>query len=124
MVKTKQKLKNPISINENRSHRIFFRCSLAEKNCIKEKSKKCNLPTSEYVRLRALDFKPKSLEQMQERTSLKNQSADLGRLGGLLKWLLTDPAKTTDKTIQKINNLLSQIEESQRLLQQIALRLV
>ena len=40
-------------------------------------------------------------------------SGDLGRLGGLLKWWLTDDARTANFTPETIRVVLSKIDESQ-----------
>jgi len=124
-----QKLKNKSDkkadeLGEIKKTAIIFRCTLAEKEQIKANAKECNLQVGYFVRQLALGFKPQSLNLVQERITLRNHAADLGRLGGLLKLLLTD--KTTSKAIgiKKINHLLQRILESQKLLNKAAYEVI
>gem|GEM_PF-3042060 len=113
-----------LEVQELRQSTIKFRCTKSEKEQIKQKAQICNLVVSHYVRQCALGYKPKSIAITRERLELSNYAADLGRLGGLLKLLLTD--KTTSKAIgiKKINHLLQRILESQKLLNKAAYEVV
>jgi len=109
---------NPQKIKRNQI--VLFRCNLEEKAQIKANAQKCNLPTSRYVCNLALGYKPQSLEKLQERTRLHNQAADLGRLGGLLKMLLTNNNCAGAVGIRKIQILLRKIKQNQAKLKELA----
>jgi len=107
---------------ENRDQRIVCRCSIEEKTQIKANAQRCNLSISRYVCNLALGYKPQSLEKIKERARLHNQVADLGRLGGLLKLLLTDKTKSYAVGIKQIQIVLHKIKQNQARLKQMALR--
>lgn len=86
-----------------------------EKLLLEEKAKQCSLSVSNYIRDVSLGYQPKSTSDAKAVLELVRINADLGRLGGLLKLLLTDEGKHLDAKAHRpqINELLHQIGELQ-----------
>ena len=92
----------------------------AEQVVIKAKASHCGLPVSSYLRTLGLDHTPKTTLDADAVIALAKVNGDLGRLGGLLKMLLTNDERLKvlgkEQTIPKINELLDQIHGAQMLL--------
>lgn len=93
-----------------------------EKDQIKKLARYCGLSVSTYARKVSMGYRPKSHVDLEQMKTLFQLHADLGRVGGLLKWLLTDDIKlrrveekglmpTVEDTIQDIYTLQDQIKK-------------
>ena len=94
------------------------RVSDEEKARIENNAESCSMTVSAFMRNLALGYEPKSTLDCKDVLALAKISGDQGRLGGLLKMLLTNDEKVTEANISVINNLLGQIELTQELLLQ------
>jgi hypothetical protein len=90
----------------------------AEAVAIKGNAGNCGMSVSSYLRNLGLNHKPKSILDADAVIALAKVNGDLGRLGGLLKMLLTNDErlKSLGKDTPKIDDLLEQIQASQVLL--------
>ncbi len=90
----------------------------AEAIAIKANAANCSLSVSAYLRNLGMHHHPKTTLDADAVIALAKVNGDLGRLGGLLKMLLTNDErlKSLGKDIPKINDLLDQIHVSQALL--------
>jgi hypothetical protein len=84
---------------------------------IKCNASNCGLPVAAYLRALGLQYKPKSILDYKAVTELAKVNGDLGRLGGLLKMLLTNNERLgKEYAIPKIHELLDEIQTTQALL--------
>jgi hypothetical protein len=92
----------------------------AEASAIKSNAKDCSLPVAAYLRNLGLNYKPKTILDANSVLELVKVNGDLGRLGGLLKMLLTNEEKVKalgkEQVAAKIDSLLEEIEATQALL--------
>lgn len=97
---------------DNKSCGIFIRCSPQDKEIIKAMAKTSNLTSSEYLRQLAIGYEPKSQIDNEAILKLCKINGDLGRLGGLLKWWLTDDKKTQHYNTVDLRVLVNNIEST------------
>ena len=92
----------------------------AEAVTIKSYAANCCLSVAAYLRNLGLRYQPKTVFDADVVMELVKINADLGRLGGLLKmWLANDERLKlfgTEQIVPKINDLLDEIQSTQRLL--------
>ncbi len=92
----------------------------AEAAAIKSYATNCRLSVAAYLRNVGLHYQPKTVFDADIGLELVRINGDLGRLGGLLKmWLANDERLKlfgTGQIVPKINNLLDEIQLTQRLL--------
>lgn len=83
-------------------------------------AKSCGLSTSAYLRALGLNYQPKSILDLQTVPTLAKVNADQGRLGGLLKMLLTNDNRLKkagkEQTQKTITSLLNDIKRTEDLL--------
>ncbi len=84
-----------------------------EHKAVTAKARQCSLSVSEFGRRVCLGLPIQSQAERQEFLDLLQINADLGRLGGLLKLWLTDPAKRRGMA-GSARSLLHEIEGRQR----------
>ncbi len=70
-----------------------------EKQKIVANAATCGMPVSAYARSVALGHKPVCLNNLNELDKVYKLNADLGRLGGLLKMLLTNDERLRDMSV-------------------------
>lgn len=91
---------------------------------IKSNAATCGLSIAAYLRTLGLQYKPKGILDNKAVNELAKVNGDLGRLGGLLKMLLTNDERLKsmgkDQVMPKINDLLDQIQSAQGLLLEAA----
>jgi hypothetical protein len=92
----------------------------AEMTDIKRNAANCGLSVSAYLRNLGLQYRPKTILDANSVLELVRVNGDLGRLGGLLKMLLTNDEKVKalgkEQVTAKIYSLLEEIEVTQALL--------
>ena len=104
------------------------RCGfIAPKKQIQALAKETGLSVSEYLRRLGLMYQPASVLDYEKVGELLKVSADMGRLGGLLKWWLSGEApvlrtregrqiRINEETLRK---LLARVDTTNRMLQQL-----
>lgn len=103
-------------------------CTPEEKESIKEMASQAGLPVSEYLRRLGLLYRPTSVMDYQKVDDLLKVAADMGRLGGLLKWWLSGEApvlQTREGRQIRMNEstmrtLLARVDTTNRMLQQLS----
>lgn len=115
---------NTSSANETRKSHSPFRiyCTGEERQFIEARAKEAGLTVSVYLRRLGLGYQPTSVIDYEVAEKIIKLSADLGRMGGLLKWWLSGTApvmKTTWGTQvfigeKELRSLLASIEKNQR----------
>jgi hypothetical protein len=87
---------------------------------IKTNAANCGLPVAAYLRTLGLEYKPKTILDAKAVGELAKVNGDLGRLGGLLKMLLTNDERLKalgkDQVMPKITTILDEIQSMQGLL--------
>jgi len=90
---------------------------------VKNNAANCGLSVSAYLRSLGLHYKPKTILDYKAVVELAKVNGDMGRLGGLLKMLLTNDerlkAMGKEQAVPKINNVLDEIQFMQFLLLEI-----
>ncbi len=87
---------------------------------IEARAQAAGLSVSAYLRELGLNHQPKSVFDQDAVLELAQASGDIGRLGGLLKWLL---AEAPDGEVQsKAGGLLVEIADAVRVLREKAAR--
>lgn len=111
-----------------RDTQIIIRLSKDEKEQMIKQAKQSNLKTGTYLRQLGLGYPLRSTVDLQAVVQLKNSTANLGRLGGLFKFWLSntkeewDP-RLGDKSSFKVELLVREIEQNKQELLEIARRL-
>ena len=89
----------------------------SEEADIKANAANCGMKVAEYLRNLGLNFEPKTILDYQAVLELSKVSADLGRLGGLLKMFLTNEERykhmNKEEVQQTVNALLKDISITQ-----------
>jgi hypothetical protein len=92
----------------------------AEITAIKTHAANCGLGVAAYLRTLGLNHQPKTILDANAVIELAKVNGDLGRLGGLLKMLLTNDERLKslgkDQVVPKLNELLEAINSTQVLL--------
>lgn len=94
-----------------------------EKEQIQTNAESCNLSCSAYLRKLGLGYIPASKLDASAMRQLAKVNGDMGRLGGLLKMLLTNQERRTPETAAALERLLGEIETVQKELRLAAKRL-
>ena len=92
----------------------------AEDVAIKRNAANCGLSIAAYLRTLGLEYKPKSILDNKSVGEMVKINGDLGRLGGLLKMLLTNDERLKaigkEQIMPTINGILEEIKTTQSLL--------
>jgi hypothetical protein len=92
----------------------------AEEVAIKRNAGNCGLTVAAYLRTLGLEYRPKTILDNNAVGELVKVNADLGRLGGLLKMLLTNDERLKaigkEQIMPTINGILEEIKTTQSLL--------
>lgn len=84
-----------------------------EKDQIKANAESCNLSCSAYLRQLGLGYIPASSLDAKAMRELAKVNGDMGRLGGLLKMMLTNQDRRTPETEKKVENILRDLQMMQ-----------
>jgi hypothetical protein len=84
-----------------------------EKEQIQTNAESCNLSCSAYLRQLGLGYIPASKLDATAMRQLAKVNGDMGRLGGLLKMILTNQERRTPETEAALERLLGDIERTQ-----------
>lgn len=103
-------------------------CTPEEKDEIKKLATQAGLPVSEYLRRLGLLYQPTSVMDYEKVDDLLKVAADMGRLGGLLKWWLSGEApvlQTREGRQIRMNEgtmrtLLARVDTTNRMLQRLS----
>lgn len=87
-----------------------------EESLIKSNAAKAGLPIAEYLRRLSMGSAIQSISDKDAVLELSKISADLGRLGGLLKLWLTDDARVSHFSPETIRTLLRRISGTQKIM--------
>ena len=103
---------------------ILVRVLPSEKEEIKTRAKACGMSVACYLRTLGLNHRPKAVLDAKAVMELARVNGDLGRLGGLLKMLLTnnERLKGQDRAAHTIEALLADIQTTQATLFEAARR--
>ena len=132
---TKEKVEDKEKITKQRRRDltpICVYCLQEEKSQIQALAKEAGLSVSDYLRRLGLLYRPTSVMDYEKVGELLKTAADMGRLGGLLKWWLSGEAprlKTREgKQIQineeTLRKLLARVDTTNRKLQQICEKVI
>ena len=132
---TKEKVEDKEKITKQRRRDltpICVYCLQEEKSQIQALAKEAGLSVSDYLRRLGLLYRPTSVMDYEKVGELLKIAADMGRLGGLLKWWLSGEAprlKTREgKQIQineeTLRKLLARVDTTNRKLQQICEKVI
>lgn len=92
----------------------------SEKTDIERNATSCGLPVAAYLRSLGLGYKPKGVLDANSILELAKVNGDLGRLGGLLKMLLTNDGRLQalgkEQVLPTIHGILEEIRVTQGLL--------
>lgn len=105
-------LKNSKKINVRRTREIHFRVTETEEMAIKKIVSALMCNQSQYLRSAALAYEVKTKADLEAIRMLFKINGDQGRLGGLLKLLLSE-VETGDFNPNEIRNVLAKIEATQ-----------
>lgn len=118
----------PSSATKPRRYQKALRiyCTAEECAAIEDRARKAGLSVSEYARRVCMGYQPSSVIDYEEAEKLLHLGADLGRMGGLLKWWLsgTAPVMKTAWGSQvfigekELRALLANMEKTQRMLRE------
>jgi hypothetical protein len=103
------------NVTSGRTNRISMRISDQEKTTLQEKAQAFGLSLTSYLILVGLEKRLRSKLDQRAVVELGHLRADLGRLGGLLKyWLSGNTAQNPTHHIHDIRPLLQNIDETQQ----------
>lgn len=85
-----------------------------EKEQIQTNAESCSLSCSAYLRQLGLGYIPASKLDATAMRELAKVNGDMGRLGGLLKMMLTNQERRTPETEATLERLLGEIEAVQK----------
>lgn len=103
------------------SRRLKVSVSEEERARIEAAAAAARMSVSAYLRALGLGHQPKSLFDQEAVLNLLRVSGDLGRLGGLLKWWLTERAGEGAQ-VQDVRAVLEEIEATQAAVREKAYR--
>lgn len=101
------------SVTRKDSSPIKVYCLPEERELIRENADKAGLSMSAYLLAVGQGYEVKGITDYERVRELARISGDLGRLGGLLKWWLTDDPRTASFGRDTILRLLARIELTQ-----------
>lgn len=105
----------------DRVRRLLVSVNDDERAAIKAAAIEARMSVSGYLRALGLGHQPKSLFDQEAVLNLLRVSGDLGRLGGLLKWWLTERAGEGAQ-VQDVRAVLEEIEATQAAVREQAYR--
>lgn len=94
-----------------------------EKEQIQTNAENCSLSCSAYLRQLGLGYIPASKLDATAMRELAKVNGDMGRLGGLLKMMLTNQERRTPEAEKALERLLGEIEQTQCDLRVVACKL-
>jgi hypothetical protein len=103
----------PNKTSRKGSQRITVYCLPEEKNLIEENARAAGKTASSYLLAVGQGYQVTGIVDAEQVRQMAKISGDLGRLGGLLKWWLTDDARVANFTPETIRTVLSKIEDTQ-----------
>lgn len=95
------------------SQRITVYCLPDEKKLIEENAKAAGKTASSFLLAVGQGYQVNGIVDAVQVREMARISGDLGRLGGLLKWWLTDDARVANFTPETIRAVLTKIEDTQ-----------
>lgn len=107
--------------SRDRIRRLLVTVNDDERAAIKAAASEARLSVSAYLRALGLGHQPKSAFDSEAVLSLLRVSGDLGRLGGLLKWWLTEHGGEGAEA-QDVRAILNKIEATQAVVREQAYR--
>ena len=105
--------KKTAPITRKNSPPIKVYCLPEERALIETNAKAAGKSNSAYLLAVGQGYQITGVVDAEKVREMAHISGDLGRLGGLLKWWLTDDARTREFTPATIRAVLSKIEDSQ-----------
>ena len=112
-----------MTMTDTREHALRVWVTPEEKAVIDQHAKATCMSCSGYLRTLGVGYVPPSKLDALQMRELAKVNADMGRLGGLLKMLLTNQERRTAELDQQLESLLNQITAAQADLWSIAQRL-
>ena len=117
---------SPTPRRKNQPIKVY--CLESERQAIEENAHKSGLSVSRFLRVVGIGTPVRSMADQRAVKTLARANADLGRLGGLLKALLTNDERFDGRSGQELQELtfatLKEIQDDQAALRDIAGRLV
>lgn len=110
---TENIVKQPKSQKRIRQKYIKVILTKAEKKQIEESATQGNLSASQYLRDLGLGYQPKSLTDVKTIQEIRSLKADLNKVGGLLKNLMSGELTDPKEIRSKINGLLLDFSRNQ-----------
>jgi len=110
---TENIVKQPKSQKRIRQKYIKVILTEAEKKQIEESATQGNLSASQYLRDLGLGYQPKSLTDVKTIQEIRSLKADLNKVGGLLKNLMSGELTDPKEIRSKINGLLLDFSRNQ-----------
>lgn len=107
--------------SRDRIRRLLVTVNDEERAAIKAAASEARLSVSAYLRALGLGHQPKSAFDHEAVRSLLLVAGDLGRLGGLLKWWLTERGGEGAQ-VQDVRAVLDKIEATQAVVREHAYR--
>ncbi|MDD2660667.1 MAG: conjugal transfer transcriptional regulator TraJ [Methylococcales bacterium] len=99
-------------------------CLPEEKKLIEANARATGLSVSTFLLRIGMGYQVTGIVDYEQVRELSRINGDLGRLGGLLKLWLSNDQRTAKFGEGTIRELLSQIEDTQRLMGEVALKVV
>ena len=103
----------PKKITRRNSTPIKIYCLPEERELIEKNAKAAGKSVSSFLLAVGQGYKVTGIVDAEQVQEMAKVNGDLGRLGGLLKWWLTDDARTAKFTPSTIRAVLSKIEDTQ-----------
>lgn len=99
-------------------------CLPEEREAISANAKAAGMSLSSFLLAIGQGYRVTGVTDYERVRELARINGDLGRLGGLLKWWLTDDEKTAGFDCQTIRQLLARIEANQEEMAQVMKQIV
>lgn len=109
-----------IAMTDAREHALRVWVTPEEKAVIYRHAESTSMSCSRYLRTLGIGYVPRSTLDSSQMLDLVRANANLARLGGLLKMLLTNQERRTPELCAQIDNLLNEMVNGQRDLRAIA----
>lgn len=95
-------------------HHLRVPVSTLEKENIKKNATKAGISVAAYLRNIGQNYPVKSVLDYEKTQNLIKINSDLGRLGGLFKFWLSNADNSSKTDLQEIRSTLKKIEETQK----------
>lgn len=102
-----------VNVTRKSNTPIKVYCLPEEKDLIKINAENAGMTMSTFLLTIGQGYEAKSIVDYERVRELAKISGDLGRLGGLLKWWLTDDERTANFSRDTILRLLERIDSTQ-----------